>query len=82
MRTDEATTEQFIITLPKASDPARVFLFKGEQFKPSDWKKIERRTGSLRPGMRATVWACYVGGEPKAKIIDWQPRETDTGSVY
>lgn len=82
VRTDEATTEQFTIALANNESAERVFLFKGEAFKPEDWRKIERRAGVLKAGMRATVWACYVGGEPKAKLIDWQPRQTETGSVY
>jgi hypothetical protein len=82
VRTDEETTEQFTLALTNGSDPARLFLFNGEGFKPEDWRKIETRAGVLKKGMRATVWACYVRGEPKAKLIDWRPRERDTGSVY
>ncbi|HEY0322200.1 MAG TPA: hypothetical protein VGC66_14670 [Pyrinomonadaceae bacterium] len=82
IRTDEATTEQFIIPLARNEDAATKFLFKGETFKLDDWRKIEIRRSRLRQGMRATIWACYVNNEPKAELVDWQPRETQTNSVY
>jgi hypothetical protein len=74
MRTDEATTEQFTIELARNEDASRKYLFKGERFKPVDWRKIELAGNRLKQGMRATIWACYVNGEPKAELVDWQPR--------
>lgn len=81
IRTDEATTEQFSIPLAPNEDASKKFLFKGESFRPEDWRKIETGRSRLRPGMRATIWACYVNNEPKAELVDWQPRETQTNSV-
>jgi hypothetical protein len=77
VRTDEATTEQFTIALKVNQDASSKFLFKGERFKPEDWGRIEAGRGRLKPGMRATVWACYVDNEPRAEFIDWQPRERE-----
>jgi hypothetical protein len=73
VRTDEETTEQFTLTHPKRGDAARLFLIDGQPFTKGDWKRIEARAGRLRPDMRATVWACYEGDQPKAERIDWRP---------
>ena len=75
VRTDEETTEQFTLTHPKRGDAASLFLIDGQPFTKGDWKRIEARAGRLRPNMRATVWACYEGGQPKAERIDWRPSE-------
>lgn len=75
VRTDEETTEQFTLRYGSASGLARIFRLYGEPFGPGDLSKIERRAGVLRPGMRATVWACYEGDEPSAELIDWRPPE-------
>jgi hypothetical protein len=73
LRTDEETTEQFTLAYGK-SDPRRFFLLRGERFETADWRKIETRAGRLRPGMRVTVWACYVGADPQPRLFDWRPR--------
>jgi hypothetical protein len=75
IRTDEATTESFTLRLPKSGNAAGVFLLNGEPFKQRDWSKVERGKGTLRSKMRATVWACYQGNEPKPEVIDWRPPE-------
>lgn len=75
VRTDEETTEEFTLRYGRRGDPRRLFLLRGETFGQSDWRRIERRTGALRPGMRATVWACYVNDDPRAELIDWRPPE-------
>jgi hypothetical protein len=82
LRTDEATTEQFTIGLSRNEAASGKYLFRGESFKPEDWKKVELASNRLRQGMRATVWACYVNGEPKAELVDWRPPEGRTNSVY
>lgn len=73
VRTDEETTEQFTLAHPKRGDAASLFLIDGQPFTKGDWKRVEARAGKLRPGMRATVWACYEGDQPKAERIDWRP---------
>lgn len=73
VRTDEETTEEFTLTHPKGGDAGTLFLVNGESFKPGDWKRVEARAGRLRPNMRATVWACYVGDDLRAERIDWRP---------
>jgi hypothetical protein len=75
VRTDEATTESFTLRLPKSGNAAGVFLLNGEPFKQRDWSKVELSKGTLRSNMRATVWACYQGNEPKPEVIDWRPPE-------
>ena len=79
MRTDEATTESFTLRFRRTEDAARWFLLMGEQFKPSDWRLIERSRYRLRPNMRATVWVCDDGTTP---IVDWRPNERRGNSVY
>jgi hypothetical protein len=76
VRTDEQTTEQFTITLGQGVDASKKFLLQGEAFKASDWKKIERARGVLRPKMRATIWACRDDNDDfHAELIDWRPGE-------
>lgn len=76
VRTDEETTEAFTLRYGRGGDPSRVFLLRGETFTRRDLRRIERPAGRLRPGTRATVWACYVGDEPRAELIDWSPPES------
>ncbi len=75
VRTDEQTTEQFTLSYGRRGDPKTLFRLRGEPFRNSDWRKIETRTGRLRPGMRATVWACYAGDDLNAEMINWMPPE-------
>jgi acyl-homoserine-lactone acylase len=70
VRTDEETTENFKIPLEKPDDAKKWFLMRGEEFKESDWEKIESSKGKLKPQMRATVWVCDDGSNP---VIDWRP---------
>lgn len=79
MRTDEETTENFNLRFPRTTDAARWFLLNSQPFKRSDWKIIERSGSRLRPNVRATVWVCDDKSTP---IIDWRPRDANTGSVY
>ena len=72
VRTDEETTENFTLRLGKNEDGSRYFLLRGAEFKPDDWKAIERRAGLLKPGMRAIVWVCDDGSTP---VVDWRPAE-------
>lgn len=75
VRTDEETTEQFTLGYAGERGLARIFRLRGEAFGPGDLSKIESRAGVLRPGVRATVWACYKNDEPVAELIDWRPPE-------
>jgi hypothetical protein len=74
VRTDEETTEQFTLMYGRR-DPANLFRLRGEPFGGRDWRKIETRAGRIRPGMRATVWACYEGDKLTAEMINWMPPE-------
>jgi hypothetical protein len=73
MRTDEQTSERFVVRHGQAKDPARWFLLWGNPFGAGDWKVIEEAAGRLRRNMRATVWVCEGGDNP---IVDWQPPRT------
>jgi len=76
VHTDEQTTEQFTIPLRRGEDAARKFLFEGKAFRAGDWKNIERSRGVLKPGMRATIWACRTDRDDfRAELIDWRPNE-------
>jgi len=72
VRIDEETTESFTLKFTRNDDPARLFLLRGEEFKPGDLKLIEVSTGRLRKPMRAIVWVCDDGSNP---VIDWRPPE-------
>lgn len=69
IRTDFDTTETVTLKHPGTSDPSKRFLLNYQPFKAADWKRIERRQGVLRTGMRAHAWVCK-GGET---LIDWRP---------
>jgi hypothetical protein len=75
IRTNSDTTEEVTIRHPATDDPSAFYLLKGESFKKSDWRLIERRRGVLRPGMRANVWVCrdHPSVQP---VVDWQPDDT------
>jgi hypothetical protein len=80
MRTDEETSERFTLRFTAREGAAKHFLIEGEPFKPSDWSRIERARGRLRPGMRATVWACEDNSTPP--VVDWRPGAKSPGTVY
>jgi hypothetical protein len=72
VRTDSDTTEEVTIRHPAADDPSEFYLLKGEPFTKSDWRRIEKRRGVLRPGVRASVWVCR--GNPAIRpVVDWRP---------
>jgi hypothetical protein len=77
VRTDEATSEAFMIRFPRSPLPTKNFLLNGEPFKASDWKKVELARGRLRAGMRATVWVCEDGTTPS--VVDWRPGPKPAG---
>ena len=73
VRTSFDTTEVVTLHHRGTDDPAAFFLLNGAAFERSDWRKIERRKGVLRPGMRANVWVCR--GNPAIQpLVDWQYR--------
>ena len=72
VRTDDATTESFVLEFAKVEDATRQFLLDAETFKASDWTAIEVSSGKLRPGMRVIVWVCDDGSKP---VFDWRPAE-------
>ncbi len=72
VRTDDATTENFVLEFDKVEDAMRHFLLRAETFKASDWSAIEVSSGKLRPGMRVIVWVCDDGSKP---VFDWRPPE-------
>ena len=72
VRTDDATTESFVLEFDKVEEATRHFLLRAETFKASDWSAIEVSSGKLRPGMRVIVWVCDDGSKP---VFDWRPPE-------
>ncbi|MGI8917595.1 MAG: hypothetical protein ACR2H6_03255 [Pyrinomonadaceae bacterium] len=79
VRTSFDTTEVVTLHHRGTDDPAAFFLLNGEPFGKSDWGKIERRKGVLRPGMQANVWVCR--GNPAIQpLVDWQYRRQEAGA--
>jgi len=75
MRTNFDTTENVTIRHLRTNDPSQFYLINGEAFTRNDWRRIERRAGVLRHGMRANVWVCR--GNPSIQpVVDWQPDDT------
>jgi hypothetical protein len=75
IRTNFDTTEEVTIRHPATDDPSKFYLINGEPFTPADWRRIERRSKVLRPGMRANVWVCRDNPAIQP-IVDWQPDDT------
>ena len=67
IETEEETTERVTLHHTGSDDPSRFFLIQGTPFTPSDWNRIERKKGELRPDMRARAWVCADG----MIIVDW-----------
>jgi hypothetical protein len=77
IRTNFDTTEAVTIRHPGTDDPSEFYLINAEPFTKSDWRRIERKTTVLKPGMRANVWVCR--GNPAIQpVVDWRP--DDSGS--
>jgi|GEM_PF-957268 len=75
MRTNFDTTEDVTIRHRGTNDSSEFYLINGEAFTKSDWRRIEKRAGVLRPGMRANVWVCR--GNPSIQpVVDWRPDDT------
>jgi hypothetical protein len=72
IRTNFDTTEEVTIRHPATDDPSEFYRLKGESFTKSDWRRIEKRRGVLRPGMRANVWVCRDNPTVQP-VVDWQP---------
>ena len=70
IRTDEETTETFVLKHPGKDSAVERFLLRGGTFEPTDWNRIEEKKNKLRRQMRATVWVCDDGSMP---VVDWQP---------
>lgn len=79
VRTSFDTTESVTLHHRGTDDPAAFFLLNGEPFRGSDWRKIERRKGVLRPGVRANIWVCR--GNPAIQpLVDWRLEEEGAGA--
>jgi hypothetical protein len=75
MRTNFDTTENVTIRHRATNDPSQFYLINGEAFTKADWRRIEKRSGVLRSGMRANVWVCR--GNPSIQpVVDWRPDDT------
>lgn len=72
VRTSFDTTEEVSIIHPGTEDPSKFYLINGEPFTREDWKRIERRKGVLRDGMRANIWVCRDNPSVQP-VVDWRP---------
>ena len=74
IRTSFDTTEVVTLRHPGTDDPSKFYLLNGEPFMPIDWRRIEKRKGVLRTGMRANVWVCRDNPAIQP-VVDWRPIE-------
>ena len=75
VRTSFDTTEVVTLRHPGTDDPSKFYLLNGAPFTNTDWRRIERRKGVLKPGMHANMWVCR--GNPTIQtIVDWRPEDT------
>ena len=75
IRTNFDTTEEVTIRHPATDDPSKFYRLNGRPFTRSDWRRIERRSKVLRPGMHANVWVCRDNPAIQP-VVDWQPDDT------
>lgn len=72
IRTDWDTTEQVTLRHAGTDDPSTFFRLLGKPFTATDWPRIERSKGVLRPAVRAAAWVCTSG----MVLVEWEvPRE-------
>ena len=72
IRTDWDTTERVTLQHAGTDDPSTFFRLLGKPFAATDWPRIERSRGVLRPDVRAAAWVCTTG----MVMVDWgAPRE-------
>ena len=75
IRTNFDTTEAVTIRHPGTDDPSPFFLLNAEPFTKSDWRRIEKKKGVLKLGMRANIWVCR--GNPAIQpVLDWRPDDS------
>ena len=72
VRTDEETTERFLVRWSPSEKAETWMLLRGEAFTVEDWNQIESAPGTLRADTRVIVWVCDDGPKP---VIDWRPKE-------
>jgi len=75
IRTNFDTTEEVTIRHRGTGDPSRFYLLNGQPFLKSDWRRIEKRKGVLKAGMRANVWVCRDNPSIQP-VVDWRPDDT------
>lgn len=75
IRTNFDTTEEVTVRHRGTDDPSKFYLLNGQRFVKSDWRRIEKRKGVLKAGMRANVWVC--SDNPSIQpVVDWRPDDT------
>ena len=72
VRTSFDTTESITLRHRGTDDPSKFYLINGEPFTKNDWIRIEKRTKTLKPGVRANVWVCRDNPAIQP-VIDWRP---------
>lgn len=72
IHTDEETVESLTVAHAGKADASAHYLLWAQSFTQEDWQRVEKSSGVLRPGMRATAWICSDGVTPA--VIDWQPQ--------
>jgi hypothetical protein len=75
IRTNFDTTEEVTIRHRGTDDPSKFYLLNGQPFLKSDWRRIEKRKGVLKTGMRADVWVC-IDNPSIQPVVDWRPDDT------
>ena len=75
IRTSFDTTEEVTIRHRGTDDPSKYYLLNGQRFMKGDWRRIEKRKGVLKAGMRANVWVCRDNPSIQP-VVDWRPDDT------
>ncbi len=69
VRTDEATTERFQISISKGKGYLDLYLLNGAAITKTELEKIERKLTKKTNDVRVTVWECRNSAH---RIIDWR----------
>ena len=75
IRTNFDTTEEVTVHHRGTDDASKFYLLNGQRFTKGDWRRIEKRKGVLKAGMRANVWVCRDNPSIQP-VVDWRPDDT------
>lgn len=69
VRTDEATTEHFLIRIAKKKNYLDLFLLNGQAITKTELARVEKKLAQKNSAVRVIVWECR---NTTHRVIDWR----------